>query len=160
MLADPDYVAAKVRASGAFDQQVDVVGPAQGAFTVTTRRSLPTDHLPARARGIVGARLDVRHVEAWEAPADDGSRVGTVVVEIVGAPVRLTGTTRLAAAGPGPADATSRSRLTYQGELRATVPLFGSVVEDAAAQAVRTALGAEEAVAIRWVADHPTTSPG
>ena len=82
LLADPAYVHAKVRASGAVEQQVDVTGAADDAFTVTSRRALPTAQIPAHLRSFVGDRIDVRQVDAWEAPAADGSRSGTVVVEI------------------------------------------------------------------------------
>jgi len=153
MLADPEYVQLKLAASGALDQHVDVTGSAQDAFTVTTRRSLPTDSIPAHLRGFVGSSLDVRHVEAWEAAAPDGSRAGTVVVEIAGAPVRLTGRASLQPVAEG-------SRLVYEGDLHAAIPLFGSAVEQAAAGAVQAALGAEEDVAARWIADHgPANQP-
>lgn len=148
MLADPAYVRAKVRASGAEEQVVDVAPGEDGAFTVTTRRSLPTDQIPANVRAFVGSRLEVRQVEAWEPAAADGTRSGTVAVEIAGAPVRLTGTVALTATADG-------SGITYDGELKAHVPLFGSAVEEAAAKAVRSALMAEEAVAREWVASGP-----
>ncbi|WP_454049465.1 DUF2505 domain-containing protein [Cellulomonas sp. Marseille-Q8402] len=148
MLADPEYVRAKVRASGAEEQHVDVAPGEDGAFTVTTRRSLPTDQIPPNVRAFVGSRLEVRQVEAWEPPAEDGTRTGTVAVEIAGAPVRLTGTVALTATGEG-------SGITYDGELKAHVPLFGAAVEEAAAKAVRGALQSEEAVAREWVAGAP-----
>ena len=141
LLADPAYVHAKVRASGALEQQVDVTGDAAGAFTVTTRRALPTSQIPAHLAALVGDRIDVRQVEAT-----DGTRTGTVVVEIAGAPVRVTGRTSLVATGP------DASRVTYDGEVRATVPLFAAAVEEAAGSAVRAALRDEGAVAARWLA--------
>lgn len=157
MLADPVYVRAKVRASGADDIHVDVAPGEGGAFTVTTRRSLPTDQIPPNVRSFVGSRLEVRQVEAWEPEAADGSRSGTVAVEIAGAPVRLTGTVQLAADGAAGADGSDGvgSRITYDGDLKAHVPLFGSAVEQAAAKAVRAALEAEEGVAREWVASSP-----
>lgn len=148
MLADPVYVRAKVRASGAEELHVDVTPGDEGAFTVTTRRSLPTDQIPPNVRAFVGSSLEVRQAEAWERPGPDGERRGTVAVEIVGAPVRLTGTVALTADG-------AASRITYDGELKAHVPLFGAAVEEAAARAVRGALQAEEAVAREWVATTP-----
>jgi hypothetical protein len=147
MLADPEYVHEKVRASGALDQQVDVVPGEHGAFTVTTRRSLPTDQIPANVRGFVGSRLDVRQVEAWEGPAPDGSRRGTVVVEITGAPVRLTGTVSLRPVAGG-------TTLAYEGDVKAAIPLFASTVEQAAGGAIRSALASESAVAARWLEGH------
>lgn len=149
MLADPVYVRAKVRAGGAEVLHLDVTPGEDGAFTVTTRRALPTDLIPPNVRGFVGSRLEVRQVEAWEAPGPDGTRNGTVAVEIAGAPVRLTGTVALAGTDGG-------SRITYTGELKANVPLFSAPVEEAAAKAVRRALEAEEAVAREWVR---TTEP-
>jgi hypothetical protein len=148
LLADPEYVHQKVSASGALEQHVDITGSADAAFTVTTRRALPTDQIPAHLRSLVGTRIDVRQVEAWEAPAADGSRIGTVVVEIAGAPVRLSGRTALTPAGAG------STTVTYDGELRASVPLFGSAIEQATAGAVRSALEVEQDVARRWIAGH------
>jgi hypothetical protein len=148
LLADPEYVHQKVRASGALEQHVDVTGSADGAFTVTTRRALPTDQIPAHLRSLVGNRIDVRQVEAWEAPDADGARVGTVVVEIAGAPVRLSGRTSLTGTAAG------STTVAYDGDLRASVPLFGSAIEQATAGAVRSALEVEQVVARRWIAGH------
>lgn len=148
LLADPEYVHQKVRASGALEQHVDVTGSADGAFTVTTRRALPTDQIPAHLRSLVGNRIDVRQVEAWEAPDADGARVGTVVVEIAGAPVRLSGRTSLTGTAAG------STTVAYDGDLRASVPLFGSAIEQATAGAVRSALEVEQDVARRWIAGH------
>jgi hypothetical protein len=148
MLADVGYARARVEASGARVEQADVTGSPGGAVTVTTRRSLPTDQIPAQARSFVGSRLEVRQIEAWEAPTtDDDARRGTVVVEIAGAPVRLTGTVTLAPDGSG------ESVLTYDGELKASVPLFGSAIEQAAVGAVRSALEAEQDAGTRWLAE-------
>ncbi|MCU1432271.1 MAG: hypothetical protein JWP95_1376 [Actinotalea sp.] len=144
MLADETFVEAKVRASGALSQQVDVVGTAAEGFTVTTRRHMPTTAIPAHLRSLVGASLEVRQVEAWE-PAQGAHRRGTVVVEITGAPVRVTGTLSLAEEPPG------TTTVTFDGELRASVPLFGSAVEDATADAVRAAMDAEERTARAWL---------
>jgi hypothetical protein len=147
MLADPGYARARVEASGAAVEQADVTGTPDGAFTVATRRSLPTEQIPAQARSFVGSTLEVRQAEAWEAP-EGGVRRGSVVVEISGTPVRLTGTVTLEPAG------STGSVLTYDGELRAHIPLFGSAVEKAASGAVRSALAAEQVAGSRWLAEH------
>ena len=156
MLADPAYGHARVVASGAVAHQVDVAATPDGAFTVTTRRSMPTDQIPANFRSFVGSSLDVRQVEVWE--AGSAVRHGTVVVEITGAPVRLTGTTTIeaddASLAPGPAEQPV-SILTYDGDVRAAVPLFGAAIEEAAARAVRAALEAEQIAGNRWLESHP-----
>jgi len=144
MLADEEFVAEKVRASGALSQQVDVVGDPDEAFTVTTRRQMPTDGIPAQFRSLVGASLEVRQVEAWE-PATPTGRRGTVVVEILGAPVRLTGTLRLVPADDG------TTVQHVDGELKASVPLFAGAVEESTAQAIRAAIAAEERTAAAWL---------
>ncbi|CAM5781637.1 DUF2505 domain-containing protein [Cellulomonas persica] len=159
LLADPGYVREKVEAAGATCEQVDVThddahadpapagdatpgaGDDVGAFTVTTRRALPTDQIPAQVRAFVGNRIEVRQVEAWEAPDDEGARVGTVVVEVVGVPVRLAGRVTLVAHGA------ARTAVRYDGEVHAAIPLFGGAVEEATAAAIRGALAAEEQVA-------------
>jgi hypothetical protein len=147
MLADPGYTRARVEASGAGVLQADVTGTPDGAVTVTTRRSTPSDQIPAQARAFVGSTLEIRQVEAWEAPTADGdTRRGTVAVEIPGAPVRLTGTVTLATDGP------DASVLTYDGDLKASVPLFATAIEQAAAGAVRSALQAEQDAGERWLA--------
>jgi hypothetical protein len=149
MLADPGYGRARAAASGAVVHQVDVTDEPDGGFAVTTRRSMPTDDIPAHVRHFVGASLDVRQVEAWEGPGPDGRR-GTVVVEIAGAPVRLTGTVELTADGP------DASVVAYDGEVKASVPLFAAAVEEAATRAVRAALEAEQPVGAEWLASRPS----
>ncbi|NTW38835.1 MAG: DUF2505 domain-containing protein [Cellulomonadaceae bacterium] len=150
MLADERFVAAKVRASGALSQTVDVVGTADEAFTVTTRRHVPTTGVPPQFRSLVGASLEVRQVEAWEPPGPDDRR-GTVVVEVTGAPVRMTGTMRMHGDPGG-------TTVHFEGELKASVPLFGSVVEEATADAVRAAVAAEERTGVEWLAGGSPTS--
>lgn len=145
MLADPDFVAAKVRATGALSQHVEVVHTSTDAFTVTTRRNMPTTGIPAQFRSLAGNSIEVRLVEAWEAQRGEERR-GTIVVEVMGAPVRLTGTLRLTSAGEG---ATTQ---LLDGDLRASLPLFASAVEDATARAVAEAAKAEERTAVAWLA--------
>ncbi|WP_251150381.1 DUF2505 domain-containing protein [Cellulosimicrobium sp. Marseille-Q4280] len=150
MLADEPFVRWRAERSGGPGgavEQVDVTGSAAAGFTVAVRRELPTDQIPSHVRTFVGGRLEIRQAEAWE-PERDGTRAGTVSLEITGAPVRLTGTVRLAA---DPADPTATVQ-TYSGEIKASVPLFGGAIEEAAAGAVRGALAAEERAGREWLA--------
>ncbi|WP_265521785.1 DUF2505 domain-containing protein [Oerskovia flava] len=150
MLADTEFVRWRARRSGgptSVVEQVDVTGSPDAGFTVVVRRTLPTDQIPAHVRGFVGSQLEIRQAEAWEA-AEGESRVGTVALEIAGAPVRLTGTVVLVADGDG-------TLQRYTGEIKASVPLFGAAVEDAAATAIRATLAAEESAGAEWLATHP-----
>lgn len=147
LLADEAYVTAKVRATGALSEQVTVVGTPEDDFTVTTRRQMPTDAIPSQFRSFIGSTLEVRQVEAWEPPdpAAPGTRRGTLVVEITGAPVRLTGTMSLTEEGGATVQ-------RYDGDLRASIPLFGAAVEKATAEAVHAAIEAEQRTATEWLA--------
>ncbi|GGM44962.1 DUF2505 domain-containing protein [Promicromonospora citrea] len=149
MLADESFVRWRAqRSTGSVNgvvEQADVTGTAEDGFTVVVRRTLPTDIIPVQARPLVGAHLEIRQAEAWEA-ASEGRRTGTVAVEILGAPVRVTGTSILAALPDGD------TRLTYTGDVRATVPLFGAVIEEAAVAAVRTTLETEAEAGRDWLA--------
>lgn len=147
MLADEEFAAAQLRDSGAVGGTVDVVGGPAGGFTVTTRRQMPTTGIPAHLRSLVGAHLEVRLVEAWEA-AEADVRHGTVVMEVTGAPVRMTGTLRLAAEG-------GQTVLHLDGDLKAAIPLFGATVEEATAGAVRDVVASGERAAAAWLAEHP-----
>lgn len=147
MFADLEFVEAKVRASGAVAQTADVVGTATGPFTVTTRRQMPTSDVPAQFRALVGGNLEVREVQAWQAPSVgvDG-RHGTIVVEVTGAPVRLTGTVRMTATDAG------ATTVVIDGDLKASIPFFGSAIEQAIADAMQGAIRAEERAGADWLA--------
>lgn len=145
MFADERFVTARIRATGALSYQVDIVGTAAESFTVTTRRRMPVTDIPAQFRSLVGSTLEVRQVDAWEPPGT-GERHGTVVFEITGTPVRLTGKMLLRES-----DGTTTAHLT--GDLRANLPLFGAAVESAVADAVRLALATEAQVGQDWLAD-------
>lgn len=146
LLSDPEFLRWRARRPGAGNvSQVDVSGDPASGFTISLRRTLPTDVIPAQVRPFVGDRLEVRQAEAWEPARENDRYVGTVAVEITGAPVRLTGSLLLE---PGPEGGT---RQVYAGELRASVPLFAATVEEAAARAVRRTLEAEERAAREWL---------
>src|SRR5699024_9858528 len=105
-----------------------------------------TEAIPQNFRSIVGSKLDVRQATAWGAPDEHGRR-GTLVLEIAGAPVRLTGTVALTTREGG------GTALTYDGDLKASVPIFGPAIEKAAGDAVRTVLAAEHEVGLAWLAE-------
>lgn len=146
LLADSDFVTAKAQLLGARPENVAVTGHADAEFSVALRRSIPSDDIPSQARAFIGNRLEIRQAEAWGAMSDDGTRLGTVAVEIVGAPVRLTGTIRLDPVDGGCVQ-------TYSGEVKAAIPLFGSAIESAASDAIRRVLEAERELARQWLAD-------
>lgn len=148
MLADPEYLRSRVTLGGATLEQADVVGEAIGEFTATTRGRIPSDMIPQQVRGFVGNSLEIRQVEAWQAPEPDGRRIGTIVIEISGAPVRLTGTRRIT-----PSEDGKTCTDHVEGELKASIPLLGPSIEQAAAPAVYAAIEAERKAAATWLAE-------
>lgn len=144
MLTDEAFVQQVCEATGALRQEV-TIAPDAGGATVTTRRELATDEIPDFIRRFVGQTLTVLRVDRWGAAAADGSREGSLSVEIVGAPVRMTGTLRLSPKHAGTIE-------DVDGDLRASVPLIGSKVERAAEPAIRSALGKEEQLGRAWLA--------
>lgn len=145
MLADEAFQERKLVATHATSYDIEVTGDTSGAFTVSTRRTLPTDDVPDVARRFVGPTIDVRQVEAWEAPDADGARAGTVVVEIAGAPVRLSGTLNLVPDGEGTVE-------VMTGELKASVPFIGGRLEEAAQPSFLAAIRKEQEVGTAWLA--------
>jgi hypothetical protein len=145
MLADEEFVRRKIAATGALDSTQEVIREGD-AFTVTTRRQLPTDQVPSSFRSLVGQSLDVRLVEAWEAPHTDGTRAGTLSLDIVGAPVRVNGRMSLR---PGPDGGTVQS---FSGDITASIPFFGKPIEKAAAGAVDQVLAVERSIGLDFLA--------
>lgn len=135
MLASQEFVERKMSAAGALETGCEIVRDGE-AFTVTTRAKMPATSVPAPFRSLVGDSLEVRLVEAWEAPAADGSRTSTMALDIHGVPVRIAGAQRLAPTAAGCEE-------TYDGEVTASVPLFGKPIEEAAVGTVDKVIAVE-----------------
>jgi hypothetical protein len=144
MLASQDFVERKMAAAGALDSDCEIVRDGQ-AFTVTTRAKMPTTAVPASFRSLVGDSLDVRLVEAWEAPAADGTRTSTLALDIQGVPVRVSGSQRLAPTAAGCEE-------TYDGDVTASVPLFGRPIEKAAVDTVDEVVAVERRLGLEHLA--------
>jgi hypothetical protein len=142
LLADRGFVEEVCAASGATTWEVAVEGDAAGAFTVTSSRTLPTDDLPDAARRFVGASIHLREVDRWEPPAPDGTRRGSLELEVPGSPVVARASLVLRPQGDG-----SAQQVT--GEITASVPLVGSRIEKMAAGPLLQALDDLEQIAGR-----------
>ncbi|MFC4554207.1 DUF2505 domain-containing protein [Georgenia faecalis] len=148
MLASEEFVQREIAASGALDSSVEILRDGD-AFTVTTRRKMPTHQVPAKFRSLVGQSLDVRLVQAWEAAAPDGSRPGTLSLDIAGAPVRVTARMVLEPVGA------QASRWRLAGDITASIPLFGKPIEKAAAGAINDVVAIERRIGLEYLAEHP-----
>lgn len=147
MLADPGFQARLCAATGDPRATVEVTGE-QDAPRVRTARRLPTDRFPSAIKALVGEEVTAVQTTHWAAADADGSRRGEVSVVVEGTPVRLAATARIEPAAQG-------TRVTYDGDLTAKVPLVSGKVERAADPVVRSALEAEQRVGEEWLAAHP-----
>jgi hypothetical protein len=145
MIVDPAFQEAKCLATGSLEHEVDVSEHEDGGATVISRRTMPTTRLPDIVRSFVGNTLRLHETQRWDPAAADGSRTGSIVVEIEGAPVRFTGSMALAADGSG-------TQQPIEGEIKASVPLFGGRIEKAAEPAVRGGIQVEQRTGTAWLA--------
>lgn len=147
MLTDREFLDRRAVATKAIRHQIEVAPGSDGTTTVRTQRTLQTDRIPDSLRKLVGATIDIDEVIDWSAPEPDGSRVGRVNLEVARVPVRGTGTMRLVPEGAG------RTRQAVQLEIKASIPLVGRKVEEAAAPAVIAALDVEEQLGGEWLSE-------
>ncbi len=151
MMGDEGFAAIRARASGAQDCDVLVDHDEDGSFTVVMRRTVPANAIPAEFRSFVGSSIAVRYTEVWSAPelsgerADRGDREGTFALEIPGTPGHARGAVVLRPDGDGTA-------FGLAGDVQASVPLVGAMVERTIASAIENALPAELAAADAWLA--------
>jgi hypothetical protein len=144
LLADEGFQEEVCRATGAVGSEVSVDQTGGGA-TIRTNSELPTDQFPDFLKKFVGDTVHVVRVDTWGPAAADGARDGTIVVEIKGAPVRLTGTITLRPEGAETVE-------DVQGDLKAAVPLVGGKIEKVVAPSIQGAVAKEQEVGLRWLA--------
>lgn len=145
MLSDPGFQERRCVATGALEHDVSVEEFDDGGVTVTAHRVMPTDQVPDFVRTFVGPTLVVSEIQDWTAAAEDGTREGTLVLEIQGAPVRMTGSLRLVADGKGTVE-------VIDTDLKASVPLVGGKIERAVEPAILAAIRVEEREGRAWLA--------
>jgi hypothetical protein len=93
----------------------------------------------------VGETIDLDQTDVWEPASHDGSRTGSIRIEMGGAPVHLTGGMTLV----GTAAATAA---TIDAKVKASIPLVGGRIEKAVHDAVVHAARIEEQVGRAWLA--------
>ncbi|GAA1489908.1 DUF2505 domain-containing protein [Brachybacterium sacelli] len=138
MYATEEYTAIRRETLGATNASSQVDGDPTGAFTVRTELMMPTDKVPDIARRFVGSSVTIKEEQSWSAPEPDGSRNGTMELEVAGTPAGMKGSLRLAPTGE------LTSTVDIEGDLLAKVPLLGPRLEKAAVPYVSKVLRAEE----------------
>jgi len=130
-------------ASGSMSYNVS----AAGSTTTQTSRTLPA---PESAARFTGPQLTVNDEVLWGEASSDGSRTGTVTMNVLGQPVSFRGGIRISPGGRG-------SVVDVRGDLKVAIPLLGRKLEESAAPAVMAAYRTQQEVGDKWLAG--TSSP-
>ena len=137
MLTDQKYLEEVCVASESISYAVSV----SGSSTHTSR----TLRAPESVARFTGDQLTVIEDVTWGTASADGSRTGDLTMTILGQPVKLTGTLKLAPGGRGTA-------VELKGELKVAIPLLGRKLEQSAAPAVLAGFKTQQKVGDVWLA--------
>jgi hypothetical protein len=143
MFTDEAYLAHKAEATGAVRHETEVRRDGD-RVTVRLLRVMPPD-VPDFLRRFVGETIDLDQTDVWEPASSDGSRTGSIRIEMGGAPVNLTGGMTLVGTTAGTA-------ATVDARVKASIPLVGGRIEKAVHDAVVHAARIEEEVGRAWLA--------
>src|SRR5450631_703222 len=143
MLADEDFQNHKCLATGARRHTVSITEHDNRTIILSTR-DMPSDSFPSFVKSMVGDTLAVTETQDWGPPGTDGVRHGKLSVEIASAPVALHGTLSLTSGGEGCVE-------TIESDLKASIPLIGGKIEQAAAPAIRSAIRVESENGKAWL---------
>ncbi|MGH8823488.1 MAG: DUF2505 domain-containing protein [Jiangellaceae bacterium] len=143
MFTDQAYLARKAEATGAVRHEASVAR-AGDRVTVRLLRVMPPD-VPDLLRRFVGETIDLDQTDVWEPASADGSRTGSIHIDMGGAPVNLTGGMTLIGTAGGAA-------ATVDAKVKASIPLVGGRIEKAVHDAVVHAARIEEQVGRAWLA--------
>ncbi|MCL2803509.1 MAG: DUF2505 domain-containing protein [Micrococcales bacterium] len=146
LLGDAEFVATAM--GGAEAAQATVRHSADGAFTVTARGPVQAEDLPQGLKSLAPANLELRQAMVWQPPDANGNRQASLAGEITGAPVALEGQAHLTRSKQG-------CQLVVEGDVKAAVPLFGRVIEQAGVENVLKALQAQAAQISQWLEANP-----
>lgn len=144
MLEDAEFARVRAEAMGSAVLDVDVDRRSSGALVVCLKASVPASSIPAEFRSFVGKDLAITYTEAWE-PATETDRVGTFAVDVAGTPGHVSGAIGITQIAEG-------TELLATGDVVASVPFVGAMIEKAVAGAVEKAMAAEMAAADAWLA--------
>ena len=137
MMTDHSFLTHAATASGAQSRGVHA--------TPTRTETTLLVSAPPEVRAFVGAHLTLRQTMEWGPAAPDGSRHGSLVIDVADTPVTVRATTRLQPTASG-------ARLDYAGHLNVDVPVLGRVIERQAAAPILAALDSQQRIGAAWLA--------
>lgn len=144
MLADEEFQNRKCLATGARRHFVSI-SEREDRTIIVNRRDMPSDDFPAFVKSMVGETLSVTETQDWGPAGNAGVRHGRLTVDIAGAPIALGGVLSLTPSGQGTLE-------TIEADLKASIPILGNKVEQAAAPAIKSAIRVEGETGQAWLA--------
>ncbi|HXX83327.1 MAG TPA: DUF2505 domain-containing protein [Casimicrobiaceae bacterium] len=120
LLTDPKWLEARSLALGELSAKIKAKKSGGGVALSMKRRVKRA--LPGLVAKVLSPEADLVFEEIWSGPDADGSRSGTLSMEAVGQPVKMTATFELAPSGKG-----CVYRITHK--CKSSVPLIGGAVE-------------------------------
>lgn len=145
LLTDPKWLQERGTALGELSAKVKAK-KSGGGVTLTMNRRVKRD-LPALVSKVLASESDLVFEEVWSAPGDGGTRTGTLTMEAVGQPVKMSATFELAPSGKG-----CIYRITHK--CKSSVPLIGGVVEKFAQGQVESGCADEFAYLVTYLKTH------
>lgn len=142
MLTDEEYIGRKAKAANAIRHEATVTRDGD-QVTIRLLRVMPPD-VPDFVRRFVGESIDLEQTDIWRPAQPDGSREGTISIDMVGAPVTMRGEMSLQPTG-------ASSIATIEGKIKASVPFVGGKIEEAVRDGLLEAATREEQVAQAWL---------
>lgn len=144
--ADPDSVFAMMT-DQAFLEEVCTASESissDASVSGSTTRTSRTLAAPASAARFTGAQLTINDEVAWDGAGPAGARTADLTMTVLGQPVTLRGTLKLAPGGRG-------TVVDLTGELKVAIPLLGKKLEQSAAPAVMAGFRTQQQVGDRWL---------
>jgi uncharacterized protein YndB with AHSA1/START domain len=117
-----------------------------GGVTLTMNRRVKRE-LPGLVAKVLSPESDLVFEETWSAPGEGGARTGTLTMDAVGQPVKMTATFELVPSGKG-----CVYRITHR--CKSSVPLIGGMVEKFAQGQVESGCADEFAYLVAYLKDH------
>ena len=138
MLTDPAYWDAVAAATGALSSTA-TVSTDGGTTTVVIDQEQAVQGVPSFAKKFVGDSTRAINTFSWTGPE------AAFVVETPGKPTSMSGKATVSAKGSG-------SALTYDLDVKASVPLIGGKLEKLVVDLTTEGFGKEQAVGAAWLA--------
>jgi hypothetical protein len=147
MLTSESFIQKRAQAAHAIRYDVTIESAGAGRRT-RTHQTLPAE-VPDFVRKLIGQHIELDETITWGEASPDCSRSGARHFDVQGAPVALRGTIQLVPESGGAA-----TRQVVDAELKASVPLIGRKIEEAAAPAVLAGLDGMEELGRSWLAEN------